>query len=136
MHDAIAIAAASPTDREEDLSRDERRCAYVIEGDDGRPRQFCGAPCRAGSAYCEPHHARCHLSEGSPAEQRQLREIEALAAAAGGRQARLARQPSSRMLKRLERAVHSALVRPIRSRIVPKAGARDGNPTDNRKGGG
>jgi hypothetical protein len=104
---------------------EEQRCAYVVDAVDGDPEaHFCDAVCLPGSAYCPAHHARCHLPCGSAAERQQLRKIEALAAAAGGKQVRGACEPSARMLRRLERAARSALARLACSRIVRK-GARN-----------
>ena len=95
-------------------------CAFVL--DDGLAGaagvRFCDAPRQAGSAYCPQHHAHCHLPTGSAAEHRQIREIEALATAVGGRQGRPARQPPAPLLRRLARAARAA-ARPNCSRIVP-----------------
>ncbi len=96
--------------------QEERGCAFVLEDADGhRLMRFCGAARRSGSAYCPEHHARCRLRGGSAAERRRLREIDALAAAVGGKHAPTARQPSAGMLRRLERAARRAFARPNRS---------------------
>src|SRR5579862_8439715 len=73
-------------------------CAFIIDSTDpGRgPVNFCNAPRGAGSTYCLRHHALCHLTKGSAAEERQLREIEVLAGAVGGRQGIEARHPPDR----------------------------------------
>ena len=91
----------------------EDGCAFVIDGADGRPGgvNFCGAPRETGSAYCPGHHALCHLPKGGAAEGRQLREIEALAEAVGGRQGREARNPPDPLLRRLDR-IAQAFSRP------------------------
>jgi hypothetical protein len=104
---------------------EEERCAYVVDAMNGdREARFCDTICLPGSAYCPAHHARCHLPCGSAAERHQLRKIEALAAAAGGKQVRTACEPSTRMLRRLERAARGALARLKCSCIVLK-GAGD-----------
>lgn len=36
-----------------------RRCRF-IEGEPVDLARICGAPVRAGSSYCDAHHARCH----------------------------------------------------------------------------
>jgi hypothetical protein len=106
---------------------DESGCAYVLDGiNGGRPAQSCGAARRPGSAYCPAHHARCRLEGGSPAEQRRLREIEALASAAGGKQGHPARQPTADMLRRLERAARRVFARPECSCIVPETRVEGG----------
>jgi hypothetical protein len=76
-------------------------CAFVLDGTD--PVRLCGAPVQSGSAYCQPHHALCHLPAGSIAERRQLREIAALAKAVGGKQGRTASGPPPMLLRRLRR---------------------------------
>src|SRR6478672_6626463 len=80
-------------------------CAFVLDDSAAVAGQLrnCGALLRAGSAYCETHHALCHLSAGSAAEKRQLREIAALAKAVGGKQGRPAAGPPPMLLRRLER---------------------------------
>lgn len=104
---------------------DERGCVYVLDVTEGDRRgRFCGAGRRPGSPYCPDHHARCRLRGGSAAERRRLREIEALAAAAGGKHVLGACQPSAGMLRRLERSARNAYSRANRSRIVRK-GAGD-----------
>jgi hypothetical protein len=77
---------------------DDGGCAFVLDGI-GRLAvgvNFCNEPRQPGSAYCPGHHANCHLPNGSEAERQQLREIEALARAVGGRQGRAARHPPTR----------------------------------------
>ena len=80
-------------------------CAFVLDAPGCGPSlvNYCSAPSQPGSAYCPPHHAFCHLSNGSAAERRQLHEIEALAEAIGGKQGRAARHPPARLLRRLDR---------------------------------
>lgn len=87
-----------------------RACAFVLDGVGGNqgPVNFCNAPSQPGSAYCPVHHASCHLANGSAAERRQLREIEALAKAVGGRQGRVARHPPARLLRRLDRVARAS----------------------------
>ena len=99
---------------------EERRCAYIIDTVNGAANgaaeaRFCGAACSPRSAYCPEHHARCRLRGGSLAEERRLREIEALATAVGGKRARAAGQPSALTLRRLERVAQEVFVRPHRS---------------------
>jgi hypothetical protein len=82
-------------------------CAYIL----GDPRAGSGAWRRCpelhqpGSSYCPHHHARCHLTGGSAAERRRLREVERLADAVGGRRSGENRGPPARFLARLERLV-------------------------------
>jgi hypothetical protein len=110
-------------------------CAFVLDGKgvlDGTgggpgPANFCNAPRQLGSAYCPPHHASCHLPNGSAAEHRQLREIEALAKAVGGTQGRAARHPPAHLLRRLDR-VARAFSRPQRSCFVLRSA--DGDATE------
>ena len=80
-------------------------CAFILAAAAGGPAVACGAPCQSGSSYCAPHHALCHISGGSVAEARRLREIEALARAIGGRRGEAGRRPPERFLRRLERRV-------------------------------
>ena len=88
-------------------------CAFVLDGTEGKAALSpCGAPLRPGSAYCQPHHALCHLPAGSVAEKRQLREIAALAKAVGGKQGRAAPAPPVVLLRRLKR-IERAFSRPI-----------------------
>lgn len=108
-------------------------CAFVVTGPaPGSAARFCEAPRRPGSAYCARHHALCHLPGGSAAEHRKLREIEALATAAGGRQPRPAQRPGTVELRRIDRLARK-FARPVRSRNVhdPEAEmareGRDGN---------
>jgi hypothetical protein len=92
------------------------RCAYLIDrAPDGR--HFCGAAHQPASAYCPAHRALCYLRPGSRAEAARLREFEALAGAAGGRQPGPAPQPPDAWLHRLERLGRAAS-RPNRSPIV------------------
>jgi hypothetical protein len=122
-------------------------CAFIIDGTDlnsGRV-DFCAAAPEAGSAYCRQHHALCHLPRRSAGERRQLREIDALAEAVGGRQGRAGRHPPPRLLRRLDR-VARAISRPDRSLIVLEApmarqrtpgtatpGSQDPGPTPERR---
>jgi hypothetical protein len=95
-------------------AREAVGCAFVLDDNGvipGRSRS-CGAPLRAGSAYCETHHAICHLPAGSAAEKRQLREIAALAKAVGGKLGRPAAGPPPMLLRRLER-IERAFSRPV-----------------------
>ena len=132
-----------------DLARGDEEgdcgCAFVIEGADDGPGGVCNAPREPGSAYCPRHHALCHLPKGSAAERRQLREIDALAAAVGGRQGREARDPPDPLLRRLDR-IAQAFSRAKRSRIVREVqmptrrtakatttGVQDAGPTPERR---
>jgi hypothetical protein len=94
---------------------DDAGCAYIME-----ENRSCGTAPRAGSPYCEDHHRRCHLADGSPGEQRRLKETEALAVAVGGKRGRPGRQPPDRFLRRLESVARAAFSRPKRSCIVPE----------------
>lgn len=78
-------------------------CAFIL-GDIGE-RRCCGTRQRLGSSYCPEHHALCHVPCGTTEEQERLREVEALANAAGGRRARGAVGPSPKFLRRMEHAV-------------------------------
>jgi hypothetical protein len=78
-------------------------CGFIL--DEERQRRRCGALQRPGSSYCAQHHALCHLPGGSKAEAKRLREVEALAAAVGGRRAIAGTGPTRRFLKKLEQAV-------------------------------
>jgi hypothetical protein len=78
-------------------------CAY-ISGESANQRR-CGAPRRPGSAYCDRHHALCHLGCGTAAEKDALREVEALARMVGGRRGTRAGHPPPRFLRRLEQTV-------------------------------
>ena len=103
-------------------------CAFVLDADgrmtQGRTR--CSGPLRAGSVYCEAHHARCHLPSDSLAERRKIKEIEALATAVGGRSGRPARHPPPRFLRRMDR-VSRASSRPDRSlNVLKNADETDG----------
>jgi hypothetical protein len=134
-------------ERAREDEEDNLGCAFVIDGIDPVPGRvnFCRAPCEPGSAYCPRHRALCHLPEGSAAEIRQLREIEALAEAVGGRQGRAARHPPEQLLRRLD-GIARASSRPSRSLIVPEiqmamrrtprtetAGLQDSGPTPERR---
>lgn len=79
---------------------DELGCAYLL-GEDGMHRN-CGQPQQLGSPYCPQHHTLCHVPSGTTREAAQLREVEALANAVGGRRSRGAGEPSRGFLKRLE----------------------------------
>jgi len=105
-------------------------CAFVLDnpGCSPGPVKFCNAQSQPGSAYCPPHHAWCHLPNGSAAERRQMREIEALAEAVGGKQGRVARRPPAQLLRRLDR-VARASSSPNCSLNVPLGGL-DGDTTD------
>lgn len=81
-------------------------CAYVL--DDPKGRRNCGDRRRPSSSYCPHHHSLCHIVSGSKAENRRLREVEALASAVGGRRARQGIGPSRRFLERLEEAVRGS----------------------------
>jgi hypothetical protein len=108
---------------------DDGGCAFVLEGI-GRFSgcvNFCNQPRRSGSAYCPGHHKSCHLANGSDAERRQLREIEALAKAVGGKQGRAARHPPIPLLRRLDR-VARAFSRPTHSLFASEEA--DVDPTD------
>jgi hypothetical protein len=85
-------------------------CAFVLDAAGGNhgPVNFCNAPSQPGSAYCPAHHASCHLANGSAAERRQLREIEALAEAVGGKRGRVTRHPPARLLRRLDRVARAS----------------------------
>jgi hypothetical protein len=82
--------------------QDEPGCAYILDECDSR--RICGAPLKAASPYCPNHHAICHVAYGSEAESDHLREVEAIAKAVGGRRSRYGIRPSSRFLRRIERA--------------------------------
>src|SRR5690348_15486843 len=85
-------------------------CAFILDDTGCAPglATFCNAPSQPGSAYCRPHHVFCHLPNGSTAERRQLREIEALAKAIGGKQGRTLRHPPARLLRRLDRVARAS----------------------------
>jgi hypothetical protein len=82
----------------------------------------CEAPRRPGSSYCRHHHASCHLADGSPAASRRMQQIEALAAAVGGRLAGTGRQPPADSLRRIELRAQ-AFLRADRSRFVQQEAA-------------
>ena len=111
------------------IGADDGGCGFVLDGI-GRGSacvNFCNEPRQSGSAYCPAHHASCHLPNGSEAERQQLREIEALAKAVGGRQGRAARHPPVPLLRRLDR-VARAFSRPKCSLFVLEDA--DGDTTD------
>src|SRR5260370_18133009 len=85
------------------VEEDDCGCAFVVDDTDPFPGgvKFCDAPRASGSAYCPRHQALCHLPKDSAAERRELREIEALAEAIGGKRGREARQAPDRPLRRL-----------------------------------
>ncbi len=129
------------------VEEDDCGCAFVVDDTDPFPGgvKFCDAPRASGSAYCPRHHALCHLPKGSTAERRELREIEALAEAVGGKRGREARHPPDRLLRRLDH-IAQAVSRPKRSRIVPEiqmamqrtprtvnANGQDSGPTPERR---
>ena len=89
-----------------ETEEDEAGCAYIVE--DRGVGRTCGVRCRHSSPYCATHHVLCHVAYGSPAEADHLRQVEALASAVGGRRSRDAGGPSSRFLRRLERAARVA----------------------------
>jgi hypothetical protein len=105
----------------------EGACAFVLDRDTGSAagQSRCGAPRRLGSVYCHEHHALCYLPSRSLAEQRKLREIDALAEAVGGRSGRPARQPPPRFMRRMNQISRTAL-RPKCSRNVLLDGADRG----------
>src|ERR1700722_16752889 len=97
-------------------NEDDEGCAYILDD-----RKACSGARRPGSAYCEHHHARCHVAGGSAGEQRRLEEAEALALAVGGRRRRRPpRSPPDGFLRRMDSALR-AFSRQTRSRIVPEA---------------
>lgn len=103
----------------------EPGCAFVLDAaDPGAGARFCNAPQRPGSAYCPLHHASCYLRSGSVAERRQLREIEALAEAVGGKRGPAGRRPPRSLLRRLDR-IARAFSSPQRSRNVREEAGRD-----------
>lgn len=104
----MAALSIPPAER----GSDSPGCAYIL-GDNG-DRRNCGAPRRAGSPYCAEHHALCHVPCGTSEETRRLREVEALANAAGGRRGRHGGGPSHQFLRRMEYVVR-ALSCPDRS---------------------
>jgi hypothetical protein len=109
-----------PSNMAEDTSEPDGGCAFIVADtapEAGEPR-VCNAARRPGSAYCPQHHARCRLPAGSAGERRQLREIEALAEAVGGRQGRPARSPPPALLRRLARLERRLFLRHGCSRIV------------------
>jgi hypothetical protein len=108
------VGELAPGDEGEDCG-----CSFVVDGSDAGPGSvnFCGTPREAGSVYCARHRAPCHLPKGSTAEGRELRVIDALADAVGGRQGREAQHPPDRLLRRLDR-IAQAFARPQRSLIV------------------
>jgi hypothetical protein len=85
-----------------ETEEDDAGCVYIL--DECGPARICAAPRRGASPYCPTHHALCHVANGSPAEANQLRTVEALATAVGGRRSREGDGPSRHFLRRLERA--------------------------------
>jgi hypothetical protein len=115
----MSVKISRTEERAGEQQKGDGGCAFVIDDPDPTARgvNFCGAPRELGSTYCRRHHALCRLPRRSLAERRQLREIEALAEAVGGRQGRGGRQPPPRLLRRLDR-ITRAISRPNRSLIV------------------
>ena len=108
MPTRMPSSAETPTNAEPES---DGGCTFVLD-EDTRPiaaRTYCAAPRRAGSAYCQKHHALCHLPSESLAGQRKLEEIEALAEAVGGKSGRPARRPPLRFLQRMDRISRAAL---------------------------
>lgn len=132
--DATRCSKPDPADLGLGASGVERAgCAFIVDGSSEGAR--CNAPRRRSSPYCPAHHARCHLAAGSGAERRQLREIEALAKAVGGKRAGPAEQfggqPPEAVLRRLDRAAR-AVPRPNSSRFVRNNAASATAPTPER----
>jgi hypothetical protein len=102
-------------------------CAFIYDTPGEAPSMTgaCGAPRRAGSAYCPTHHALCYLPAASQAERRQLQEIEALADAVGGKTGRPGRHPPPRFLRRLGRIARVASFAPNSSCFVLVRGGAD-----------
>jgi len=94
------------------ISDDESGCAYPLG--DKKEHRNCGMPRLRGSSYCPQHHVLCHVPSGTTEEVRQLREVEALANAVGGRRGSNAGAPPRQFLKRLEHALRD-FARPDRS---------------------
>ena len=55
-------------------------CRFVVDD-----QHQCGAQKRAGSSYCEEHHALCYVPAHSQAERQRLREIAKIGEIVGGR---------------------------------------------------
>src|SRR5436190_48007 len=102
--------------------RDDRAedsgCFYLLTSAAGGELP-CGRPRRPNSSFCPAHHAICHISAGSRAEDRVLAEAEALAQAVGGRLGAPAREPPEPLLRRLDR-ISRLFSRPNRSRYVQR----------------
>jgi hypothetical protein len=94
-------------------------CAYPLA--EGVPPASCGATRRPGSSFCAEHHALCHVSPGSWAEDRELAEEEALARAVGGRLGGDLRAPPEALLRRLDR-ISRLFFCPESSRYVHSGG--------------
>jgi hypothetical protein len=107
----------------------EDGCAFVLDGLGGGSvcANFCNEPRQSGSAYCPAHHASCHLPNGSDAERQQMREIEALAKAVGGKQGRAARHPPAPLLRRFDRVARAFLRSKSSSFVLENT---DGGTTD------
>lgn len=95
---------------------DEGRCRYI--GED--LLQSCAHASKLGSSYCAPHHTLCHISVGTYAELARLAEIDALAAAVGGKLPRRGGAPSPRFLAQLKMLadVPTRLHRTLIKRVV------------------
>jgi hypothetical protein len=109
-------------------------CAFIYgtPGEAPSIAGVCGAPRRAGSAYCPTHHALCYLPAASQAERRRLQEIEALADAVGGKTGRPGRNPPPRFLRRLGRIAHVASLRQKSSCFVPERGGDNHEAPDSK----
>ena len=57
-----------------------RGCRFLVHD-----QRQCGATRRAGSSYCEEHHALCYVPVRSRAERQRLREIAKIGEMVGGR---------------------------------------------------
>jgi hypothetical protein len=88
-------------------SNEDLGCAFVVDHAEGM--RMCGDRRRFSSSYCPLHHALCHIPNGSKAEIKRLREVEALARMVGGRRARQAGEPSRQFLEKLEQAARVSL---------------------------
>ncbi len=81
----------------------------------------CGAVLRLGSSYCPRHHALTHIPRGSPAENAELKAINALAKIVGGRLGKggvIGPLPGD--IEELERRAMFAVIGPGHRRHVPK----------------
>lgn len=124
-HKIVKIRVPAAADAEPDCG-----CSFVIDGSDAGPGSvnFCSAPRQAGSAYCSRHRALCHLPKGGAAEGQQLRVIEALADAVGGRQGHEARHPPNRLLRRLDRIARAFFVAKLFTNCSGDPGGDTANP--------